>query len=265
MDRTVIEVQKQKRITASLHGASGERRTYRRGAMVTHLHSFQVTVQETDLMVQAEQDLSVLCREEVLAQRGYIEQYSKRFPEFLRTLHPWADSEPAPEIIRRMIQAGQEAGVGPMAAVAGAIAEAVGQVLGRHSQEVVVENGGDIYLVLNRPVTVGLYAGQSPLSMRTGLQLDPGGKPLAVCTSSGTIGHSLSMGCADAVCVVARQCALADAAATAVANRIADARAIPEALQFSRSIEGLMGVVAICGDRMGLWGDLHLAKLDRRK
>ena len=216
-------------------------------------------------MVQADQDLSVLCREEVLAQRGYIEQYINQFPEFLQTLVPWTRSGPAPEVIRRMVHAGQAAGVGPMAAVAGAIAEAVGEVLGRHSQEVVVENGGDIYLVLKRPVTIGLYAGQSPLSMRTGLRLDPGGQPLAVCTSSGTIGHSLSMGHADAVCVVARQCALADAAATAVANRIADARAIPEALRFSRSIQGVLGVAAICGERLGLWGDLRLVKLDTRK
>jgi ApbE superfamily uncharacterized protein (UPF0280 family) len=258
-------VHKRDSMTASSHGAIGEQRTYRRQGMVKHLQSFQVTVQETDLMVQADQDLSVLCREEVLAQRGYIEQYIKQFPEFLRTLAPWTLSEPAPEIIRRMIHAGRAAGVGPMAAVAGAIAEAVGEALSLQSKEVVVENGGDIYLVLNRPVTIGLYAGQSPLSMRTGLHLDPGGKPLAVCTSSGTIGHSLSMGRADAVCVVARQGALADAAATAVANRITDARAIPEALRFSRSIDGVEGVAAICGERLGLWGDLRLVKLERRK
>lgn len=246
-------------------GAAGGRRAYRRLAMVAHLHSFQVTVQETDLMVQAEQDLSALCREEVLTQRGYIEQYIRRFPEFLRSLTPWYSDEPAPEIIRRMIRAGQAAGVGPMAAIAGAVAEAVGEALRRQSKEVVVENGGDIYLVLERPVTIGLYAGKSPLSLRTGLHLDPGGKPLSVCTSSGTIGHSLSMGRADAVCIVARQCALADAAATAVANRIADARGIPDAIQFARSIDGVQGVAAICGERLGLWGDLRLVKLDGRK
>ena len=251
--------------TASSHRPTNERRVYRRLAMAAHLQSFQVTVQETDLMVQADQDLSALCREEVLAQRGYIEQYIKRFPEFLRTLSPWTSSEPVPDIIRRMIRAGQTAGVGPMAAVAGAIAEAVGEVLCHQSEEVIVENGGDIYLVLKHPLTIGLYAGQSPLSMRTGLRLDPGGKPLAVCPSSGTIGHSLSMGRADAVCVVARQCALADAAATAVANRIVDARDIPEAIQFAQSIEGVEGVAAICGDRLGLWGGLQLVKLDRRK
>jgi len=249
----------------SAQHAAGERHTYRRLAAVAHLQSFQVTVQETDLMVQAEKDLSTLCRDEILTQRGYIEQYIKRFPEFLRTLTPWYSGEPAPAIIRRMIRAGQAAGVGPMAAVAGAVAEAVGEALCRQSKEVVVENGGDIYLVLENPVTIGLYAGKSPLSLRTGLYLDPGGKPLAVCTSSGTVGHSLSMGRADAVCVLARQCALADAAATAVANRIAGARSIPEAIQFARSIEGVEGVAAICGGRLGLWGNLRLVKVDRRK
>jgi ApbE superfamily uncharacterized protein (UPF0280 family) len=164
-----------------------------------------------------------------------------------------------------MTAAGQTTGVGPMAAVAGAIAEAVGQALGRYSGEVIVENGGDIFMVLSEPVTIGLYAGQSPLSMRMGLRLESDGKPLAVCTSSGTVGHSLSSGRADAVCIVARQCALADAAATAVANRIINPRAIPEAIRFARSIGGIEGVVAICDDRIGLWGDLRLVKLDGRK
>ena len=150
-----------------------------------------------------------------------------------------------------------------MAAVAGAMAETIGQFLGRHSKEVIVENGGDIFLTLKGIVTIGLYAGQSPLSMRIGLQLDPGREPLAVCTSSGTIGHSLSHGHADAVCIVARQCALADAAATAVANRVSSVDAIPEAIRFARTIEGVEGVVVVCGEQMGLWGDLRVERLDR--
>jgi len=255
---------KAQRAPASLRPPD-DRRTYRRLGIVKRLQAFQVTVQETDLMVQADCDLSDFCREEALTQRGYIEQYIKRYPQFLKTLTPWPCDEPAPEIIRWMISAGQAAGVGPMAAVAGAVAEAVGQALRRYSKEVVVENGGDIFLSMDGPVTIGLFAGQSPLSMQNGLQLDPGGNPLAVCTSSGTIGHSLSRGRADAVCIVTRQCALADAVATAAANRVASARDIPGAIRFARSIDGVMGVAAICGDRLGLWGDLRLVKLDRRK
>jgi uncharacterized protein len=250
---------------APSHPPAAEKRSYRRLAMLDRLVSFQVTVQETDLMVQAENDLADLCRDEVLTQRGYIEHYIQRFPEFRTTLSPWNRDDPAPAIVREMVAAGKRADVGPMAAVAGAMAETIGRFLGRHSSEVIVENGGDIFLTLKGIVTIGLYAGRSPLSMRIGLQLNPGREPLAVCTSSGTIGHSLSHGQADAVCIVARQCALADAAATAVANRVSSVDAIPEAIRFARSVEGVEGVVVVCGEQMGLWGDLRVVRLDRGK
>ena len=243
----------------------GEKRSYRCLAAVDRLAAFRVTVQETDLMIQTEGNLTDLCREEVLIQRGFIEHYIKQHPHFRTALTPWRYDQPAPEIIRMMIDAGQATGVGPMAAVAGAIAETIGLVLLRHSREVVVENGGDIFLALNDSVTVGLYAGASPLSMRIGIRLDPGGEPIAVCTSSGTVGHSLSTGQADAVCIVARHSALADAAATAVANRVSSADSIPGAIQFARSIDGVEGVVAVCGERMGLWGDLQIVHLDNGK
>ena len=252
-------------MTSSSHRPAAEKRSYRRLAILDRLASFQVTVQETDLMIQSEEDLTDVCREEILTQRGYIEHYIQRFPEFRTTLTPWNLDQPAPEIVRKMIAAGKKAGVGPMAAVAGAMAETIGQLLRRHSKEVIVENGGDIYLALKGSLTIGLFAGQSPLSMRIGLQLEPGREPLAVCTSSGTVGHSLSFGRADAVCIVARQCALADAAATAVANRVPSGDAIPEAIRFARTIEGVEGVVAVCGEQMGLWGDMRIVRLDRGK
>ena len=252
-------------MTPSPPSGPGQTRSYRRLAAVGRLAAFHVAVLETDLWIQAEEDLSALVREEVLAQRGYIEQYIRQSPAFRTSLVPWEDDRPAPEIVRRMIAAGRAAGVGPMAAVAGAVAETVGEALQRFSREVVVENGGDIFMVLNEEVTVGLWAGPSPLSMRVGLRVNPQGAPLGVCTSSGTVGHSLSRGRADAVCILARSCALADAAATATANRIAGAAAIPGGIRFARAIPGVEGVAAVCGDRLGAWGNLRLVGLDRRK
>ena len=252
-------------MTSSGHAQAGEDRRYRRLGATKRLKSFHVTVQETDLWVQAENDLAAVCREEILTQRGYIENYIQRFPKFKTTLTPWHDDQPAPEIIRMMTAAGQAAGVGPMAAVAGAMAEMVGLTLRRYSQEIIVENGGDIYLALRDSVTIGLYAGQSPLSMQIGLRLNTGTEPLAVCTSSGTVGHSLSRGRADAVSVVARHCALADAVATSAANRVTTPQAIPEAIRFARTINGVQGVVVVCGEQMGLWGDIEIVKMDREK
>ena len=115
-----------------------------------------------------------------------------------------------------MVKAGKNAGVGPMAAVAGAIAEHVGLGLLKSTNHVIVENGGDIFIKTDAPLTVGIFAGKSSLSLRIGIRLSGGPKPMAVCTSSGTVGHSLSLGRADAVCVAADSCAIADAAATAI-------------------------------------------------
>jgi hypothetical protein len=242
-----------------------EPRTYRRLVRTGRLCAFQVTVKETDLHVQAGSDLTGLTRELVIEERGYLEAYIRTHPEFAATLAPWSADGIVPEVVARMTAAGAAAGVGPMAAVAGAIAERVGQGLLAHSEEVVVENGGDIFMKTTAPATAAIYAGNSPLSLKVGLKIDCGGRPRSVCTSSGTVGHSLSFGKADAVCIVSRSCALADAAATAVGNRVRSARDIPPAIEFARTIRGVEGVVVIVGAQLGAWGDIELVEIFPRR
>ncbi len=201
---------------------------------------FRVAVKETDLFVHAVKPLEEITRELILKHRGVIEAYIKRYPEFVNTLKPWRVSGPAPIIINDMASAGEKAGVGPMAAVAGAIAEHVGIDLLMHTDEVVVENGGDIFFKTNGPVTIGIFA---------------------VCTSSGTVGHSLSFGKADAVCVLSRSCSLADAAATSIGNQITSKAHIGSAIDFGKNIQGVGGIVVIMGDEIGMWGELEVVRL----
>lgn len=231
----------------------------------SNLVAFRVTVKETDLFVQASTPLEDITRELVLEKRGYIENYIKKHPEFARTLQPWHVTAFEPVIIRDMALAGEKAGVGPMAAVAGAIAEHVGIDLLRYSHEVVVENGGDVFLKSDDPLTVGIFAGRSPLSLRMGVRIESGGSPIAVCTSSGTVGHSLSLGKADAVCVVSDSCCLADAAATSIGNRVKSKGHIQPAVDFGKHIEGVRGVVVIIEDEIGIWGDLEVVPLNLEK
>ena len=240
------------------------RRTYRRISDIARLRSFRVVVKETDLHVQAGADLSRPCREVLIQQRGYLEAFIQAHPDFLTALTPWKADTPASALVTAMITASRHAGVGPMAAVAGALAESVGRELLTFSQEVVVENGGDVFLAARQPVTVCVDAGRSPLSRKIGLRVAASAMPLAICTSSGTIGHSLSYGKADAVCVVAHQGALADAAATALANRIARPGDLKDAIEFARTIDGIMGVLGICRDQMGAWGEVEIVPLQRR-
>jgi len=240
-------------------------RTYRHRICCDGLRSFQVVCQETDLMIQADILLDRVAREQALACRGHIEGYIQRYPRFATILVPWDDQAVGPEIVRTMIHAGGAAGVGPMAAVAGAVAEAVGRKLLDYSRQVVVENGGDVFLKTDGPMVIGLFAGNSPLSMKVGIRVPDAREGIGLCTSSATVGHSLSTGSADAVCVVSRSCALADAAATAIGNRVRSPREIKPAIAFGKQIAGVMGIVVVAGREMGAWGQVELVPLKGKK
>jgi hypothetical protein len=148
-----------------------------------------------------------------------------------------------------------------MAAVAGAMAECVSKDLLKLSKEVIVENGGDIYLATSRERTIGIYAGDSPLSLKIGIVISPEDSPLGVCTSSGTVGPSLSFGKADAVCILAKSSALADAVATAVGNIIKEKKDIELGLGRGREIAGVLGALIIVEEKMGVWGNVKLIQL----
>jgi len=194
---------------------------------------------------------------EIVRQREVLEEYIERHAEFGVSLTPVAVSGDAPEVARRMARAAAAVGVGPMAAVAGTMAQlATEAVLRAGAAEAIVENGGDLYAACVRPLVVGLYAGGSPLSGRLALSVRAEDTPRAICSSSGTMGHSLSLGACDLATVVARDAALADAAATKAANLVRSPEDIDVALAAIAAINGIDGVLLVQGDRIGLAGNL---------
>lgn len=240
-------------------------RNYRHHIQAGSLVSFNVTVKETDLFIRADRPLTTIARDLILRHRGYLEAYITQHPDFVAAMAPWTADGPMPRIVRDMIRAGRQAGVGPMAAVAGAMSQRVGGDLLAHTGQVIVENGGDVFINTHQPVTVGVFAGKSPLSMQLGLKISAARMPLAVCTSSGTVGHSVSFGRADAVCVVAGDCALADAAATAIGNHVRSPGDIQRGVAFGKTIPGVAGVLVVVGAHMGAWGELELVPLHGKK
>ena len=236
-------------------------RTYRHWVKDKDLVAFKVTVKETDLYIRARSDLKRQAHELVLKYRQILEEYIEDHPSFLTSLEPLAVDDDAPPLVRDMAEAAEKASVGPMAAVAGAIAECVGSELLDFSPEVIVENGGDIYLKSLTDRLIGIYAGKSPLTGRVGLEIEGKDTPLGVCTSSGTVGHSLSFGKADAVIVLSQSTALADAAATAIGNRILKPQDIPGGIEFAQTIKGLKGLVIIQGEQVGVWGEVKLGEM----
>ncbi len=239
-----------------------EPRTYHRWIDTGDLRPFYVTLKETELFIRAETNLKRPARRLVAKYRGVLGKYIERQPSFLTALQPIAVAETAPHIVKEMARAAQLTGVGPMAAVAGAIAEAVGRELLAYSREMIIENGGDIFLSSRRERVVGIYAGPSPLTGKIGLVFSGQDTPLGICTSSGTVGPSLSFGRADAVVAVAKSATLADAAATAIGNLIVQPGDIPAGIEYAQGIEGLTGVVIIQGDKIGLWGQLKLCEIE---
>jgi len=239
-------------------------RTYREKAAPEGLISFRVVVDETDLWIAADRDLTGKALKSINAHRTSVEEYITAHPAFATTLKMWGEPVPTRSIVARMVDAANAVGIGPMAAVAGSIAEAVARDLIGHTTRVMVENGGDLYLFGDSFSSVGLWAGPSPLSGRVALSVDPS-QGVAVCTSSGTVGPSLSMGRADAATVISPSGALADAAATELGNRIRHSEDMEKALDWVLSVTGVTGAVVVMGETIGAKGQVELVPLESPK
>jgi len=234
------------------------KRTYRNRILSKDLKKSHITIRETDLFIISDQDVEAAATDCVHRLRRNLEAYIQAHPDFLTSLNPLPDDPFAPDIVRQMLLAAAVSGVGPMAAVAGAVAQFVGMALMDRCRTLVIENGGDCFLKSDRERTVSIFAGESPLSYKVNLRIAPEKTPLGICTSSGTVGPSLSFGRADAVCVLAKTATLADAAASSIGNLVGGRRDITRGLSRSQEIEGILGAVIIVGDQMGAWGDVEL-------
>lgn len=243
-----------------------EPRTYRSLHREKDLRRFRVLLGETDLDIAVKKEA---CNAElfkkteafVFEKRQILKEYIARDKVFLETLEPYQALPSAPPEVREMCEKAALAGVGPMACVAGLISEMTGFFLARYSEDVIVENGGDIWMQSGRKRVVSVFAGDSPFSYRIGLEIHPRQTPLGICTSSGTVGHSLSFGRADALVILAPSAVLADAVATAACNLVKREADLEEAVQFALDIPGVTGALAIMGDKMAARGNIKLTPL----
>ncbi len=242
------------------------RNIYREKMKNPRMLSFTVNIKETDLWVAVDKEhyhhsLKQSLTDYIWQSRTRLEMFIKKNPEFRETLAPYVvASTGAPDIVINMVRAGNLMNVGPMAAVAGAFAELAGLYLLREAKEVIVENGGDIFLKVLQPCRIGIYAGNSPLSQKIALEIRPEDTPLGICTSSGSLGHSFSRGEADAVVITSPSTPLADAAATAICNSVKTPADIKNAVENASKINGISGALIIMKDQMAAWGKIKLCK-----
>jgi len=242
------------RLTTSREWSASD---YRRLTRPTDLVSFSIRVKQTDMRVAAEGDLEREAFPLVLEARDQVEKYIELYPEFLSSLVP-LDHDPgaAPAVVAAMLTASRRAEVGPMAAVAGAIAEYVGQGLLRNSPEIIVENGGDLFMRSRHRRELTLLAENTPL-MGVRIAVPPAPQGVGIATSAGTLGHSLSFGRADAVMIMAENGALADALATAIGNIVQGAEDLAPALARAREL-GAQAAVIVADGHLGAYGGIEL-------
>lgn len=235
-----------------------QKRFYREYTNNTPLLSQLVCEGESDLQIYSQVDVKQQAYQTLQKHRKELIDYIKLHPEFYTSLEPLATLPNAPLIVEKMAIASNKVGIGPMGAVAGAISEFVGTDLLQKSSEMIIENGGDIFLAASHPKKVLVFAGQSSFSNKLAIEIDPLDTPTGICTSAGTVGHSLSFGNADAVMIISPDTLLADAAATAVGNRVKKPTDIDSTLKFARSIDGITGALIIIQESLGVWGDIKL-------
>jgi len=233
-------------------------RFYRRWQNPEGLVPFSVQYRETDLMVYAEKDLADETMSLVKKYRSQVEETIAENPDFQTSLSPIALKTPY-GIIAEMVDKSRLAGVGPMAGIAGALAEFVGRELLELTNEIIIENGGDIFIRSLTDRTVLVYAGEdSPFKDRVRLLLKGREAPFGVCTSSRAIGHSKSFGNTDAVVVIASSAITADVFATALGNRVKTPDDLDSAIEYVQAFLEVSGSLILIGDKMAVSGEVVL-------
>ena len=249
----------------SFGGVGGGYRAYRSQFSVKRFHSFVVNYKETDLWIGVDpaslrKEMKEVAHSKVVQLRSEMEAYLLNDPVFGKTFEPHQVEPNAPEIVKIMADAANRAGVGPMAAVAGAFSEMVGRHLMQQFeiQELVVENGGDIFLKINRNLLMSVDAGNSPLSGKIGIEIQASESPLGVCTSAGTVGPSVSLGKTDATMIICRNTALADALATTFGNLVEVPEDVQRTTKQTERFPEILSAVIICRDKIGIRGQFEM-------
>ena len=218
--------------------------------MIREHFAFRETI--TTILADSKEDIEA-AKIGMLAARSDLEEYIRKDPFFQMTYDPVAVPDDAPLIVQRMAEAGAAAGVGPMAAVAASVAWAgVESMKAAGAKFGLIDNGGDIVLISERNVRVGIFAGNAESSGKYAFIIPPKDDIFSVCTSSATVGPSVSFGTADAVVCFSENPSHADAWATSLCNRITPENfedTVPE-------VSALCGIYAVSGDWIGRFGTL---------
>lgn len=244
-----------------------ENRVYREYMLHTEMRNFIVKLCETELFIQIPNDyfneeFIGYCWQTVAQNRKWLEKYIKRNPEYKCSMSPVLLDEDAPYITRLMDIAARRAGVGPMATVAGAFCQILGDKIKEKYQirNLTIENGGDVYVYSEEDIVALIWLGRDSIFSDCKIRISKKYSPVGICTSSGVHGHSYSQGYADSVTIVSKDVVIADALATAFCNEIRCKEDISKVLKQIQEYSEIIGAIVIYEDSLGICGNIELVK-----
>ena len=245
------------------------KRFYRERMGESRFRSFTITCKDSDLWIGIDPEsfkfeMIDFARNKLIELRYKLESYISENPQFQTSFVPVETKKGDPYIAIEMSKVSKIAGTGPMATVAGAFSEYIGKTIQKQFRvdEIVVENGGDIYFKLKKDLVLSVYAGESPLSGKIGVEIPASATPLGICTSAGTVGPSISFGKADAVMIASKNTALADAFATAYGNKVKSVEDIATVLSEVKLNKKILSTVIICEGKVGIWGQFKIKPIE---
>ncbi len=226
----------------------------------SHTHyKWHIMFKHSDLYVACNKDILNPLIKHLSAFYKAIEAAAAHDPAFVKSFSPVRKNQAYSPIINEMIAKTALFGVGPMASVAGAVCDYIGRKLMGQCRTLIIENGGDVFIKSDHDVTAGAYTVTKDLSDKLKLKISYKQTPCGLCSSSGTFGHSISLGKSDLATVLGSTTMVADAAATALANRIAESEDIQAAIDALKGHNGIRGLLAIKDKKVGIWGQITLA------
>jgi len=240
-----------------------DRSIYRKNISVKDKHCYRLKYKYTDLFITSDREILKELEGPVLSFYKEIEKIISGEPAFERSLVPVEIKSYYPPFIKKMCHASRMFGVGPMAAIAGAVCDSIAESIAHNCRFLMIENGGDIFIKSTTGVKVGLYSSNSHFSDKLNIEFDAEQTPCGICSSSGHIGHSLSLGSSDLVTIMSDTTTLADAAATAVANSIKEQTDIEKAINQYKKNKEIKGLVIIKGNKIGIWGAIQLSSMEK--
>ena len=190
-----------------------------------------------------------------------FEGYFRIDPEYKDSFEPYEVADNAPSVVKRLSLGSLITEVGPMAGIAGLYAEEIGKACKDQFgfKEVIVENGGDLYIDVEKRIKVSLFAGDHPLSNKIKLDIEPDMCPMGLCASSGKFGHSKSLGKADLVSVACFDTVMADQYATAFANQVVNVSDVEEVVDTAIEVMNLMHISVFKDKTFAIGGKIKVS------